>query len=207
MAMGSAGSAGSAGSQGSESTFAVRPAPLGYTYARQWIRLFALTIDGVIVVVPLILLLALAVVVHGGGLDYADLLLNPAKSGWVTGIMVYAISSVATLLWFAVWQATVGASPGMMLLRLQVRGPDGIHRPSLPAALIRNALPILSNFNSITGNEDVNRGLGLIGLVVYLAIGISISNSPTRQGFHDRLAGGTFVLRRGKRLPTPQLSQ
>ena len=37
--------------------------------------------------------------------------------------------------------------------------------------------------------------LGLLGFVVYQVIGITISDSPTRQGIHDRLAGGTYVVR------------
>jgi len=35
----------------------------------------------------------------------------------------------------------------------------------------------------------------MAGGVVFIAIGITISKSPTRQGFHDRLAGGTYVVR------------
>jgi hypothetical protein len=37
--------------------------------------------------------------------------------------------------------------------------------------------------------------LNVVSLVVCVAIGITISSSVTRQGFHDRLAGGTYVVR------------
>jgi uncharacterized RDD family membrane protein YckC len=182
----------------SGAAFAVRPAPPGFVYARQWVRFFALLIDSVVALVPLLLLFVFVVVVHGGGLDYADYLLDPAKSGLATALVLYALTSAALIGWFALWQATLGATPGMMILGLRVRGPNMRDAPSLPAAVIRNAVPILSNLNSITPNEDINMGLGLVAIGVYLAIGISIAESPTRQGFHDRLAGGTYVLRRAK---------
>ena len=38
----------------------------------------------------------------------------------------------------------------------------------------------------------------------YIAIGITISNSPTRQGFHDRLAGGTYVVHQRRHTATAQ---
>ena len=47
----------------------------------------------------------------------------------------------------------------------------------------------------MTGNDTFDLLLGVIGFVVYIAIGITISNSPECQGFHDRLAGGTYVVR------------
>ena len=47
----------------------------------------------------------------------------------------------------------------------------------------------------MTGNDTFDLLLGVVGIAVYIAIGITISNSPERQGFHDRLAGGTFVVR------------
>jgi uncharacterized RDD family membrane protein YckC len=182
-----------------DSAFTSRPHPPGYVYARAWIRFFAFMIDGFVAIVPLFLLMLLAAVVLGHGPGYIDYLLDPGQSGWVTALVMQVASSLVVIGWLAGWQTTAGASPGMMLLRLRVRGPNGQDNPSLPAAMIRNAVPILANLSSITENYDINMALGLIGLVVYLAIGITISNSPTCQGFHDRLAGGTYVLRRARK--------
>ena len=47
----------------------------------------------------------------------------------------------------------------------------------------------------MTGNDIIDLLLGVVGIAVCIAIGITISNSPERQGFHDRLAGGTYVVR------------
>lgn len=44
--------------------------------------------------------------------------------------------------------------------------------------------------------------LDALGYVLFFGIGIgiviTIANSPGRQGIHDRMAGGTFVIHRGK---------
>jgi hypothetical protein len=38
--------------------------------------------------------------------------------------------------------------------------------------------------------------LALVGPLIYIAVFITIAISPTQQGFHDRIAGGTHVVRR-----------
>ena len=53
---------------------------------------------------------------------------------------------------------------------------------------------VLVSFSDYSGNEGVDALLSIVTLVVYVAIGITISSSATHQGFHDRLAGGTYVL-------------
>jgi RDD family len=181
----------------SDSAAAARHAPTGYRFAGAWIRFFALLIDNLITIFPLmLLLLGGAVMIGGGGFVTAERLLDPAQSGWVTGAIVYVATSVALIIWMAAWQANIGASPGMLLLKLRVRGPNAEDHPSVAAAATRNAVPILSNLGTISANTDIDMALQIVGVVVFIAIGISISNSPTRQGFHDRLAGGTYVLQR-----------
>jgi uncharacterized RDD family membrane protein YckC len=98
--------------------------------------------------------------------------------------------------WLAGWQAAVGATPGMMLLRLRVLGPSGEAKPSLRAALIRNSVIMLGSVGPILANAGVNAVLEIAALLIHLAIGITISKAPTRQGIHDRLAGATYVVRR-----------
>jgi uncharacterized RDD family membrane protein YckC len=48
----------------------------------------------------------------------------------------------------------------------------------------------------LTGNESVDAMLGVVSLVMFAAIGLSITSNPKYQGFHDRLAG-TYVVRPG----------
>lgn len=54
---------------------------------------------------------------------------------------------------------------------------------------------MLAAFGELTGNDNVDVMLGVLGMVVYAAIGLSIAGSRQHQGFHDRLAG-TYVVRR-----------
>jgi hypothetical protein len=78
----------------------------------------------------------------------------------------YGVTSGVLLCWYAGWQAEIGATPGMLLLRLRVRGPDGVGKPSLVAAVTRNALTVLGNPGPISGDTDADRVLGLVGFVV-----------------------------------------
>jgi uncharacterized RDD family membrane protein YckC len=84
---------------------------------------------------------------------------------------------------------------------LRVLDPSGLGRPSFGAAVIRNSPQVLASFGPVTGNSAIDAGLGIAGGVVFIAIGITISKSPTRQGFHDRLAGKTFVVRPASKNP------
>ena len=36
---------------------------------------------------------------------------------------------------------------------------------------------------------------GLLAVVAYIVIAVTINNSPTKQGKHDELAGGTQVIK------------
>jgi uncharacterized RDD family membrane protein YckC len=175
----------------SDPAFVSNPAPYGYRYAGAWIRLGALMIDGLVlfavafaVVIGLSAFLALA---------YPTVILD--MDGWPAGAVAYVVTSAALLGWYGGWQAGVGATPGMLALKLRVRDPSGEANPSLGAAVTRNVPQVLVSFMDYAGNEGIDAVLSIVSLVVCVAIGITISNSPTRQGFHDRLAGGTYVVR------------
>src|SRR6185436_3597922 len=61
------------------------------------------------------------------GLAVSGYLLNPLRSseieGWPGGAVVYVVESVVMLGWYGGWQAGVGGTPGMLLLRLRVPRP------------------------------------------------------------------------------------
>jgi uncharacterized RDD family membrane protein YckC len=178
----------------SDPAFASKPAPDGYQYAGAWIRLGALIIDGLLlsaVVFALLIGLGLFLVVA-----YPTVRLD--MDGWPAGAVAYVVTSVLLLGWYGGWQAGVGATPGMLALKLRVRDPSGEANPSLGAAVTRNLPQVLVSFSGLgySGNDGIDALLTIVALVVYVAIGITISSSPTRQGFHDRLAGGTYVVRR-----------
>ena len=57
---------------------------------------------------------------------------------WPVGAVEYVVISAALLGWYGGWQHGVGATPGMLVLKLRVRDPSGFDNPSLRAAVTRN---------------------------------------------------------------------
>jgi uncharacterized RDD family membrane protein YckC len=109
--------------------------------------------------------------------------------------VVSAVLSAAIYLgYFALMEHHFGQTLGKMLLKLQTQGPDG-QRPTLQETVRRNfwvALGILGVIPVVGG------ALGnLAELVIMIVIAVTINNSPTRQGWHDHLAGGTQVIKIG----------
>lgn len=105
------------------------------------------------------------------------------------------LSALVVLAYFSLMESYTGRTLGKMIMKLEVRGAGG-GRPTLAEAVKRNAWT----------------ALGVVGLVplvgVFLswvlqvaaavAIAVTISNDPVaRQGWHDRFADGTTVVRAG----------
>jgi uncharacterized RDD family membrane protein YckC len=184
----------------SDPAFVSKPAPPDYRYAGAWIRLGALIIDGLLLGVALFaVFMVVGLAIAGTG----DTLMSLETEGWPAGAVVYVLTSIVMLGWYGGWQSRVGGTPGMLLLKLRVLDPGGLEKPSFGAAVVRNSPQVLANFGAVSGSAVIDGALGLVGLVVYIAIGITIAESPTRQGFHDRLADGTFVVRPAPTLPPP----
>lgn len=100
----------------------------------------------------------------------------------VTGLF----SGVLTYGYFVLFEVTQGATPAKRLLGLAVHGPDGVSKPTLGQSAVRNSFTVLA----------VLPYLGpLLAFVAYVVIAVTISGSPTKQGKHDELAGGTRVVR------------
>jgi uncharacterized RDD family membrane protein YckC len=144
------------------------PPPLG---ARQpgglGLRLLARLIDGIIVgIIGFFLAL------------FTDTLSNI----WVTGLF----SGLLTFVYFLVFEITQGWTPGKKVLGMRVLGPGGAPKPSAQQSAIRNAFTLLA---------IVPYFGGLLAVIAYIVIAVTISNSPTKQGKHDEFAGGTQVVK------------
>ncbi|MEB3051817.1 RDD family protein [Mycolicibacter sp. MYC123] len=100
----------------------------------------------------------------------------------VTGLF----SGVLTFGYFVLFEVTQGATPAKRLLGLAVRGPDGVSKPTLGESAKRNAFTVLAVIPYLGG---------LLAFVAYVVIAVTIGGSPTKQGKHDELAGGTRVIR------------
>jgi uncharacterized RDD family membrane protein YckC len=104
------------------------------------------------------------------------------------------IGAALSLAYFALMESRTGQTVGKMALKLRTVGPDG-GPPSLEVAVRRNfwvalgALAVVPFIGSTIG--------GLAQLVIVIVIAVTIGQSPVRQGWHDRFAGGTSVVRTG----------
>ncbi|AGB23958.1 putative membrane protein/domain protein [Mycobacterium sp. JS623] len=143
------------------------PPPGGQEPGGLGLRFAARLIDGIIVNI-----VALGIAIAIGSLN----------NYWVTGLF----SGLLMFLYFLAFEGTQGWTPGKKLLGLSVRGPGGAAKPDLQQAAIRNVWTLL-NIVPFIG--------GLLTLVAVIVIAVTINGSPTKQGKHDELAGGTQVVK------------
>ena len=118
--------------------------------------------------------------------------------GTGAGFAARAISAVITAVlylgYFTLMEHHNGRTIGKMLLKLQTQGPDG-STPTTEQALKRNFWVALG----ILGVIPVIGGLigSIAELVIVILIAVTINNSPVREGWHDKIAGGTRVVKLG----------
>jgi uncharacterized RDD family membrane protein YckC len=142
--------------------------PVGFgTPGGLWVRLGARLIDGfgVGIVAYLISLLF-----EGNSRYFA--------AGVFGGLLTFA--------YFALFESQMGRTPGKALLGLRVHGPGGVPKPTIQQAATRNAF-LLLNLLPCLG--------GILSFAAWVYIAVTIENSPTKQGKHDEMAGGTQVVK------------
>jgi uncharacterized RDD family membrane protein YckC len=143
------------------------PPPGGQEPGGLGVRFVARLIDGIIVNI-VVFVLAFAI--------------NSVTNVWVTGLF----SGLLMFLYFLAFESTQGWTPGKKLLGLSVHGPGGAPKPTAQQSAIRNAWTLL-NIVPFVG--------GLLTLIAVIVIAVTINSSPTKQGKHDELAGGTQVVK------------
>ena len=134
----------------------------------------------------------------GLGLRFAARILDGLIVGIIGGIIVYVIgqssnvwitglfTGVLTFVYFVALEVTQGWTLGKKLLGLSVHGPAGAAKPDFRQSAIRNSWTLLPIVPFIGG---------LLGVVAIVVIAVTINSSPTKQGKHDELAGGTQVIK------------
>ena len=154
-------------------------------------RFLARLIDMVLLSVVNFVLIGIFIVglLTGGSAE-----LSPSTTQSFGASAIYAIlTTVITLGYFVLLESKKGQTLGKMALKLQTQGPDG-GPPSFEQALKRNAFLAI-------GLLGIIPVLGVIGslatLVAYIMIAVTISSSPTKQGWHDKFGGGTRVVKIG----------
>ncbi|MEU2001153.1 RDD family protein [Rhodococcus sp. NPDC019627] len=138
-------------------------------------RLGARVIDGLIVGIPTAIVTTIISLALGSVL------------GSVVGALLTAAAVVG---YFVLLETTRGQTPGKQLFGLRVVGPNG-GLPTQQQSLIRNSFYVLS---ALGGLPLIGLVFGLLGAVAAIVIGVTINSSPTKQGKHDELAGGTRVI-------------
>jgi uncharacterized RDD family membrane protein YckC len=94
------------------------------------------------------------------------------------------IQAVAVFAYFVVLDVAWGTTLGKRLLGLRVTGPAG-GRPTAGQAAAREAFTLLGAIPFVGP---------VLALVAWIVIVVTVAKSPQRQGAHDNLAGGTFVV-------------
>jgi uncharacterized RDD family membrane protein YckC len=144
------------------------PSPRAQQPGGLGLRFLARLIDGILVNIAAFLLSLLL-------LDKDSWFL---ATGLFSGVLIFG--------YFVLFEVTQGSTPGKKLLGLAVRGPGGAPKPDAKQSAIRNAFTLLAVVPYIGW---------LLALVAYIVIAATISASPTKQGKHDELAGGTQVVK------------
>jgi uncharacterized RDD family membrane protein YckC len=95
--------------------------------------------------------------------------------------------------YFALMESRTGQTVGKRIMKLRTVNPSG-GNPTLQEAVRRNifmAYPLVGVVPFLGFVSDL---AALVGMIL---AAVTISQSPVREGWHDRFAGGTRVLRIG----------
>jgi uncharacterized RDD family membrane protein YckC len=102
------------------------------------------------------------------------------------GFIWLLFTALLVLAYFVVGDAWSGTTIGKAALGLRVEGASG-RRPSFVAALTRESFVLLGAVPFVGP---------FLALVAWVALFVTIRSSPQGQGWHDRWAGGTRVVRK-----------
>jgi uncharacterized RDD family membrane protein YckC len=107
-----------------------------------------------------------------------------APDGFVGQVIFGLATAVLGFAYFVYFESSRGQTFGKQILGLRTLGAAG-GNPTQAEAAKRNAFMLL-NIVPLLG--------GLLVIVAYIVIAVTINSSPTKQGKHDEIAGGTQVV-------------
>lgn len=116
-------------------------------------------------------------------------------SSWFVGVVTSVILVVLELGYFTFLESTRGQTVGKMVMKLRVLGPTG-GLPTTEEALKRNIWMAISLIGIIPLIGWLIQGVAWIAALVTIALGIN-NDTVNRQAWHDRLGGGTRVVKIG----------
>jgi uncharacterized RDD family membrane protein YckC len=154
-----------------------------------FMRFLARAIDNILIgIVSAVIGGIIAAIFDLGSMSYGYSVGASYAASAVSGVLGAAL----TLAYFALLESRSGQTVGKMALRMRTLGPDG-NPPTLEEAVRRNfwvalgALAIIPFIGPLIG--------ALAELAIVIVIAVTIGRSPIGQGWHDRFAGGTRVVR------------
>ena len=112
---------------------------------------------------------------------------------YLVAAMLAVLTFVVSVGYFTVLESALGATLGKRLLKLRVLGPDGAGRPSLGQALRRNLWMGTGVLRAVPVAGYALALVAQVGAIVTICLSIS-GDEQHRQGWHDRVAGGTRVV-------------
>jgi uncharacterized RDD family membrane protein YckC len=124
--------------------------------------------------------------IDGFGVGIVAYLISMAFDGNTRYYVAAIFGGLLTFAYFVLFESQMGRTPGKMLLGLTVHGPGGAPKPTLQQSATRN-LFLLLNLIPCLG--------GILSFAAWIYIAVTIENSPTKQGKHDEMAGGTQVVK------------
>lgn len=116
-------------------------------------------------------------------------------SGWVAGVVTSVLLVVLQLGYFTFLESSRGQTVGKMAMKLRVLGPQG-GTPTTEEALKRNIWMAISLIGIIPIIGWLIQAVAWIAALVTIALGIN-NDTAGRQAWHDRLGGGTRVIKVG----------
>jgi uncharacterized RDD family membrane protein YckC len=116
-------------------------------------------------------------------------------SGFIAGVLSSVILTGLLVGYYAFMESSRGQTVGKMLMKIEVRGPDG-QRPTMEQAVKRNAYLAIGLIGIIPIIGTLLAPLLSVGATIAIAVTIN-SNTATRQGWHDMFADGTSVIKIG----------
>lgn len=153
-------------------------------------RFLAKLIDGVLLGVVYGILISFLLV----GLVFGAMA-GGTSSGYVVGALTTLVTTAVMVGYFAFMESSRGQTVGKMLMKIEVRGPDG-QKPTMEQAVKRNAYLAIGLIGLIPIIGGALAPLASLGATI--AIAVTINNNPvTGQGWHDLFADGTSVVKIG----------
>lgn len=124
---------------------------------------------------------------------FLDGLIYSTSELLIYNLVMSIVFAAVALAYYAYLDSTRGQTVGKMVMKLEVRGPTG-GKPTMEQSLRRNILYAVGILSIIPVLGWLVGGVAQLVGVIMIAVGIN-NDTARRQAWHDRFAGGTYVVK------------